>query len=806
MVCNMGITRILDSVNGFVAANGNTCYSFAFTEGMADPGNYRVRLFLRYDGVNDLSSATRTGLYAVSDNPCDVISYEEWNGVFRHPFYDTDAARTPGKHDSSFNTSICCSFSGDGLEHTIELFDYKGRAVTTYGESALHGMYQSDNLPVGILLERRYSSVGIKSAVFDPVTYTVTVVTDGPHGYSDGDAIAVSGFPVTDHSCGVNGERFNGTFKVSVVSPDSYTYRTSFFAVGAEPRYSYEDFPGLVSSKWIVCEYIVDRQVYCSYHEALVAWPAHTFQEKDRVTLCQGGEPVVYNAVIESVAPNSFICRSPDIEITSSFDSIIYAPRTPVSDVPANYIVNATPVTTRKRSRNTIDTTSVDNSSTRENNPKTMYPVKFGAFDLDNDAAGSVLHNEIEISARKFGVITFVPPASTDATDTNGFVITLCVNRSTEVATEICMSQLSDSYWDVNSKASDVYAKISKSPIGKVEVKSDPCDGQSEVCPQTCDYGDNGVQFTIDIPSSIGNKWVAAGRPVSLGFTLYGRTGAKVGLRVPILEAAGQEPDDSFKIELTSASDSGDESLIPIKVYPDFLTAGELITIDSLNAKIFNSLAGNTRIRLRDGDPADKWVPVYTMSENEITFFMPDEYNGKVQLTVMTKRSEEEWDAETAKPCSETAQLTAYYAAPKVVKLNERMKPGDSDATISRSASYNRDFAFNGFTEITDENSIIQNLYNCLLTRKGERLFNPDFGTTIEERIFALRAGGNPNDVLKECVSAIEKYEPRIHLVYERCDIRDMGPHGIYLILGVIVPAGEVREITLPFKYRGRKV
>ena len=194
------------------------------------------------------------------------------------------------------------------------------------------------------------------------------------------------------------------------------------------------------------------------------------------------------------------------------------------------------------------------------------------------------------------------------------------------------------------------------------------------------------------------------------------------------------------------------------------------------------------------------------MSENEITFFMPDEYNGKVQLTVMTKSSEEEWDAETAKPCSETVQLTAYYAAPKVVKLNERMKPGESDATISRSASYNRDFAFNGFTEITDENSIIQNLYNCLLTRKGERLFNPDFGTTIEERIFALRAGGNPNDVLKECVSAIEKYEPRIRLVYERCDIRDMGPHGIYLILGVIVPAGEVREITLPFKYRGRLV
>ena len=108
--------------------------------------------------------------------------------------------------------------------------------------------------------------------------------------------------------------------------------------------------------------------------------------------------------------------------------------------------------------------------------------------------------------------------------------------------------------------------------------------------------------------------------------------------------------------------------------------------------------------------------------------------------------------------------------------------------------------------EITDENSMIQNLYSCLLTRKGERLFNPDFGTTIEERIFSLRTGGNPTDILKECITALETYEPRIQLVYEHCNITDMGQHGIYLTLGVIVPGGTVQTIDIPFKNRGRLV
>lgn len=797
----MEMTRILDSVNSYVAANGNRCYSFSFAD-TVDPGNYRVRLFFRYDGVNDLSSVTRTGLYAVSDNPCDTVSYDDWNGFFRHPFYDTDASTTQSRHDSSFNTEVCCCFSGDTPVHTLELFDSDGNPAAIRGESFLDGFYPGDNLPVGILLERRHSSITIKSARFDPVSAEVTVVTAGNHGYSDGDSITISGFPSTDHSCGVDGERYNGTYRIKVISPDTFTYATRFYAIGGNPCYLYDNLPYIVSSKWIVCEYTVERRIMCGCREALVAWPVHTFQVNDRVTLCKDGKPRVFNAVVESVAPNSFVCRSGEIDIMSAFDSVIYAPRTPVSDIPANYTAPA--VVTKRRGGLGSQPTFVDNSSTTENRPREIYPVRYGTFDLDSDHGGAATDGELVISARKFGVVTFIPPASTDTRRNNGFVISVLVNGSSEVLTEICMSQLTDSYWNVASDAEEVFGKISKSPLGKIEVKSDKCEHGDTGCPQTCNY-ENPVRFNIDIPPSIGNKWVSAGKPVSLGFTLYGRTGSEVRLGLPRLDEPGGEPNDSFKIELTSAL-TREESLVPIKVYPDFLVVGELITVDTLNSKIFDSLAGNTRIRLRTNDLPDKWVPVYTISDTEITFFMPDKYNGKVQLTVMTKGADEEWDAGTATPCSETVQLTAYYATPKIVKLNDRLNPGEVAETVSRSASYNRDFAFTGFTEITDENSLIQNLYACLLTRKGERLFNPDFGTTIEERVFSLRDGGNPDTILKECIAAIQNYEPRIHLVYERCNIQDMGPHGICLTLGVIVPAGEVREITLPFKTRGRLV
>lgn len=123
----------------------------------------------------------------------------------------------------------------------------------------------------------------------------------------------------------------------------------------------------------------------------------------------------------------------------------------------------------------------------------------------------------------------------------------------------------------------------------------------------------------------------------------------------------------------------------------------------------------------------------------------------------------------------------------------------------SKSAIYNRDYGFSGFTEITDENSMVQNVYSILLTRIGERLYNMDFGSTIEGRVFSLINNETTSDsVLSECISLIGKYEPRVSVdtsVSSASVNKDAGE--IIVILGLVLPSGNCDRIYLTFSGRG---
>lgn len=785
----MGLLKIVDEITGHILDSGAYAFSIRFADGDIDPAEYRVRLFFRYDGTNDLSSSTGIGLYAISGNPCDRISYDDWNGVFRRPYCDTSGQA----HDSSFNVEVACEFSGDTLEHEISFVNHAGNPVDLYGESVINGTYRDGNLPVNILLETRDSSVDIRSAKYDRDTGTVTVETEGPHGFADGDAITMSGFPVTDHSCGVNGERYNGTYRISVTGDSSFTYRTRFYDNFPNASLAYTDCEHIVGTRWKTCEYSVDRQVLPGTAEALVVWPAHTFRDKDKVTLANGNNIVAKNAVICSPAPNSFVCRSLAITGDSAVTTLLYAPRTPVSNVPANYS-SASAGFFFGASFRVNGVNDVDNSSTVTNTTAApVYPFKYGSFDLANPEVGGVVsHWTMHVGSGKFGVITFMPPSPLDHLLGNQFSIYVKVEGSTEVATELCISQMTDSAWTPASNPADVYSMISKVPLDKKEIKSDPDETQ------TCNYALTDP-FIFRIPVSLSDKWCIAGLPVSLAFTLYGRDGAVLDLNTDVNS-------ECFKIILSRSEDHGEFVPIPVKVLPALVSAGDTVSIMSVNTAVFDSPISNYRVKLGDCDDPSKWVPVMTNTGTTLTFSMPEGYGGNISLEVMEKPTAAGWDSGDVHEMTVPVIVDARMDAPKVKKLNERMKPGMVDSKVSRSATYNRDFGYRGFVEITDENSMIQNLYSCLLTRKGERLFNPEFGTTLEERIFSLRAGGNPTDILKECIAALETYEPRIRLVYEHCNITDRGPHGICLTLGVIVPGGNVQTIDIPFKNRGRLV
>lgn len=122
---------------------------------------------------------------------------------------------------------------------------------------------------------------------------------------------------------------------------------------------------------------------------------------------------------------------------------------------------------------------------------------------------------------------------------------------------------------------------------------------------------------------------------------------------------------------------------------------------------------------------------------------------------------------------------------------------------VDLTAIYNRDMGYSGFTETTDENSMVQNVYTIILTRLGERIFNPQFGTNLESYVHSIidDVGEFQKNVMNEIVRAVKRYEPRVIIdedesfVYFDEEIND-----IVLILHILVPTGNVRVIGLTLK------
>jgi phage baseplate assembly protein W len=65
----------------------------------------------------------------------------------------------------------------------------------------------------------------------------------------------------------------------------------------------------------------------------------------------------------------------------------------------------------------------------------------------------------------------------------------------------------------------------------------------------------------------------------------------------------------------------------------------------------------------------------------------------------------------------------------------------------------------------TDEEAIRISLRNILLTNKGERLFNPTFGGSINELLFDNIGLGSKEIIQTNIETVIRNYEPRIILI-----------------------------------------
>jgi phage baseplate assembly protein W len=64
----------------------------------------------------------------------------------------------------------------------------------------------------------------------------------------------------------------------------------------------------------------------------------------------------------------------------------------------------------------------------------------------------------------------------------------------------------------------------------------------------------------------------------------------------------------------------------------------------------------------------------------------------------------------------------------------------------------------------TDNDAIKADLLHLILTRKGQRLYNPDFGTDLMRFIFEPDDDLTLNDIKEEIKNVVKKYMPKLQI------------------------------------------
>lgn len=114
---------------------------------------------------------------------------------------------------------------------------------------------------------------------------------------------------------------------------------------------------------------------------------------------------------------------------------------------------------------------------------------------------------------------------------------------------------------------------------------------------------------------------------------------------------------------------------------------------------------------------------------------------------------------------------------------------------------YNKDLSYSSFTITADENSLMQNVYSILLTNLGERLYDDEFGSTLEESVFEIIGDLNgESKLLNQCITLINKYEPRAVVVEDKSYVAINEDNTVVIVLYIKVPRGVARKIELTFR------
>ena len=126
----------------------------------------------------------------------------------------------------------------------------------------------------------------------------------------------------------------------------------------------------------------------------------------------------------------------------------------------------------------------------------------------------------------------------------------------------------------------------------------------------------------------------------------------------------------------------------------------------------------------------------------------------------------------------------------------------DSRAFKDINLSFKRHPVTNDVVVIRDEDAIKRSVKNIIFTILGEKPFEPNFGSVINESLFDLNTSLNEIRVSDEIKQSLLNYEPRIDdisvTVTVSPDTNEMNCTVQYEIVGLSTPPQEVDVLLFP--------
>ena len=402
----------------------------------------------------------------------------------------------------------------------------------------------------------------------------------------------------------------------------------------------------------------------------------------------------------------------------------------------------------------------------------TRKPIVIASF-TEGQTGSHSGETVLPLSAQSF-VAFKVSVGDLSSLDSPNMSVKVSITASSELGNVlgyVGLYEMTDANWVATDSYDKVQKKVIPSPLAIVHVDNTALDID----------GTNPKETEFELPSTVVDRWrTTCQGQVALALAPYGEFEYEGTM--------GISSSDSVEIEFTEGS-SGTEEPFDINVIPTTLVANARgkVTIVTEGAT-FKRVLQDNHVNINGTD-----ATIVSGNETSLTFIVPNNVDGKVELVILNNNG-----------VASSNPVTVFVDSGKNNKNRYFNKRVTNDGKHSHSAVYNRDLGFNNFAEVTDENSIVQNIYNCLLTRKGERLFNPHFGTTIESRIFSIMNEQDEISILQECFAAIEDYEPRVAIDYDQSRIEiEQDGNSARVIIAVVLPEGSSEFIVLPFKNRG---